>query len=61
MKYYTVYLSDTDEVLASGTARECAKKMGLIIESFYCAVDRVRSDKRKIYCCRRGHEAIRYL
>ena len=47
MKYYTVYLSATDELIACGTAKECAKKMELTIESFYCAVGRVRAGKRK--------------
>ena len=49
MKYYTVYLSATDEIVASGNARECAKKLNLTLESFYCAVGRARSGKRKKY------------
>ena len=49
MKYYTIYLSSTDEIIACGTAKECAKKMKLTIESFYCAVGRARAGKRKKY------------
>lgn len=49
MKYYTIYLSQTDELIASGTSRECAKQLNLTIESFYCAVGRARSGKRKKY------------
>jgi len=48
-KYYTIYDAESDEVIAHGTARECAKKMNLTIESFYCAVGRARSGKRKKY------------
>jgi hypothetical protein len=49
LKYYTVYLSSTDEVIAYGTSIQCAKKMNMTIGSFYCAVDRSRSGKRKKY------------
>ncbi len=49
MKYYTVYDANTDELITHGTAKECAEKMNLTIESFYCAVGRARSGKRKKY------------
>lgn len=49
MKYYTVYLNSTDEIVAAGTARECAKKMNRSVESFYCSVGRTRSGKHKKY------------
>lgn len=49
MKYYTVYLNATDEIVASGTAKECAQKMKRSVESFYCSVGRTRSGKHKKY------------
>ena len=42
MTWYTVYDALTDEVLASGTAPQCAKAMGMNLGSFYCAVDRTQ-------------------
>ena len=45
---YTVYDNRTDfPVIVGGTATECAKAMGLTIESFYCAVSRARSGATK--------------
>ena len=29
MIWYTVYLTDTDEIVASGTAQECIKALGM--------------------------------
>ena len=49
MKYYTVYLSSTDEVIAYGTSTQCAEQLNMTIGSFYCAVGRFRSGKRKKY------------
>ena len=39
-KYYTVYRRRTDELLAYGTAKECAQQLGIRLDSFYCAVSR---------------------
>lgn len=38
MIWYTVYLTDTDEIVASGTAQECIKALGMTYHSFYCTV-----------------------
>lgn len=40
MIWYTVYLTDTDEIVASGTAQECIKALGMTRGSFYSAVSR---------------------
>lgn len=42
MTWYTVYLADTDEIVASGTGPQCAKALKMTISSFYCAVDRTQ-------------------
>lgn len=40
-KYYTVYNNKTDEIVAFGTAEECAKKLRLkSINCFYALVSR---------------------
>lgn len=45
---YTVYDNKTDfPIIVGGTARECAKAMGITLESFYCAVDRCRKGKNR--------------
>ena len=45
---YTVYNNKTDfPVIVDGTARECAKAMGLTISSFYSAVSRSGTEKYK--------------
>lgn len=49
MNYYTVYNAKTDEVVAGGTARECAKQMKRSLASFYCTVSRNRSGKHHKY------------
>ena len=38
MKYYTVYRNDTDEVVAFGTAKECADKRKMTVKSFHSVV-----------------------
>ena len=37
---YSVYKAKTDELLAFGTAKECAKQLGINLASFYSAVSR---------------------
>ena len=49
MNYYTVYNAKTDEVVACGTARECAKQMKRSLSSFYCTISRNRSGKHHKY------------
>lgn len=47
--YYTVHLNKTDEMIAFGTAKECAAMMGMGIWSFYNTVSRCRMGKNKKY------------
>ncbi len=47
--YYTVYLAATDELVATGSAEECARELKLTLDSFKCAVSRYRNGKRKKY------------
>lgn len=48
VRWYTAYLRETEEVLASGTATQVAGALGLTMGSFYCAVSRSKSgDNRK--------------
>ena len=49
MKYYTVYLKETDEIVASGNAKNCAKQMGTSLASFQCLVSRVNRGIRQKY------------
>ena len=48
-KRYTVYLNKTEEVIAFGTAKECAEIMGRSVKTFYETVGRCRSGKVKKY------------
>lgn len=49
MHYYTVYDRKTDEILASGTARECAYALDMTMGSFYTAIARTRNGERQRY------------
>ena len=48
-KYYTVYRRKTDEILAYGTAKECAQQLGIRLDSFYCTVSRTPNRKKTKY------------
>ena len=48
-KYYTVYRNGTDEVVAFGTAEECAKIRGITLDSFHSFVSNTRSGRTKTY------------
>ena len=48
-KYYTVYKRKTDEILAYGTAEECARQLGIRLDSFYCTVSRTPNRKNPQY------------
>lgn len=48
-KKYTIYLRKNDNIVASGTAEDCAKQMGTSIGSFYAIASRVKSGKTKKY------------
>lgn len=47
--YYTVYSNKDDTVVASGTARECAKQLGLTLDSFRSFVSNTRSGRTKTF------------
>lgn len=55
MIWYTVYLTDTDEIVASGTAQECIKALGMTSGSFYSAVSRVTLGQRAKYTFFKEH------
>lgn len=48
-KLYSVYLRKTDELVAFGTARECAARLGMTLLSFYSTVTRSQSGQQRKY------------
>ena len=48
-KYYIVYINSTDEVLVSGTARECAEKLGKSLNCFYSLVSKNQLGRQTKY------------
>lgn len=48
-KIYFVWRQKDDELMAFGTARECAKMMGIKLGSFYSEVSRTGKGERKYY------------
>lgn len=55
MIWYTVYLTDTDEIVASGTAQECIKALGMTRNRFYCTVSRSTLGQRTKYTFFKEH------
>ena len=49
MNYYSVYDSKDESILAFGSARECSKKLGIKVESFYYAISRQRKKGKRKY------------
>lgn len=47
VRYYAVYLRKTDELVCSGTSRECADALGVTIKSFYVMVHKALHGKVK--------------
>lgn len=47
MKYYTIYSRKTEEIIAQGTAKECACQLNL--KDFHNMVNRVRKGRSKKY------------
>ena len=47
--YYTVYLAKTDEIVASGTSKECAKELGKSLNNFHSTVSKNKLGKHKKY------------
>ena len=48
-KYYTVYLAKDDSIVAFGTARNCARMLGLTPSRFHQLLSQIRSGKSKKY------------
>ncbi len=55
MIWYTVYLTDTDEIVASGTAQECIKALGMTRHNFYCTVSQSALGQRTKYTFFKEH------
>ena len=47
--YYTVYLNKDDSIVASGTAKECAKQMNKSLNGFHSMVSKNKLKKQKKY------------
>ena len=45
--YYALYLRETDELVCSGSSRECASVLGIDHQSFYKMICRIRNGKTK--------------
>lgn len=45
-KYYSMYRAATDEIICSGTAKECADFLGIAVNTFYSMVSKWRSGVR---------------
>ena len=46
-RYYALYRRGTDELVCSGTAKECAEALGILRTSFDSLVSKVKSGKNK--------------
>jgi hypothetical protein len=55
MNYYEVYLRDSNQLVARGTARECRKQLGCAsLDSFYALVNRsIRGINKKYYAIKK--------
>lgn len=50
MNFYSVYRTKDDSVVATGTAKQCAKQLGFTNEAcFYCMISRAKSGKNRKY------------
>ena len=47
--YYTVYLSESEKIVAFGTAAECAKTLGMNKDTFYSTVCHTRAGDTSKY------------
>lgn len=47
--YYTVYNNITEEIVAAGTSKECAKTMGRSVNAFHSMVAKTRHGKNHLY------------
>lgn len=48
-KYYAIYLNATDEIVVSGSAQECAKKMNKSLNCFYSLVSKSNLGRQRKY------------
>ena len=49
LKQFAVYMDKTDELLAVGTAAECAKAIGWSVRDFFTIKSRVKAGRNKKY------------
>ena len=49
LKQFAVYIAKTDELLAVGTAAECAHAIGWSVRDFFTVKSRVKSGRNKKY------------
>ena len=49
LKQFAVYIAKTDELMAVGTAAECAHAIGWSVRDFFTVKSRVKSGKNKKY------------
>ena len=47
VRYYALYLRKTDELVCSGSSRECAEALGISVKSFYVMVHKSLHGKVK--------------
>lgn len=47
--YYAIYLNKTDEIIATGSSKECAKTLGISLASFYSLVSKNNRGIQKKY------------
>ncbi len=45
-KYYAIYRRDTGELVADGTAADCAEQMGVSMSYVYSLISNARNGKR---------------
>lgn len=49
MHWYTVYERKSEQILVSGGGVQCAKALGMSMNTFWCTVSRCRSGKNRKY------------
>jgi len=50
MNFYTVYLNRNSRYITSGTAKQCARALGMTRQSFYNVISRARRGAIEKYC-----------
>lgn len=55
--YYTIYLSKNDEIVASGSSRECMQQLNIkSVNAFHSLVSKSIKGKRKKYTVLKEHK-----